>query len=164
MPGLLQAIRTRPTITPEFRHAFDHQVMLTEQLRIKVLLVTLATLVGFLTIARLVAPDALDRIWNGRFQLWQSYVIFLPFVAFELTALAVLSRHIARRRSAVLAALRHRVRRGEHSHPCADGAHQRDGPYGRARVCRAARLFHRHHPVDAQARRGARNIPSSATP
>ena len=56
MPGLLQAIRTRPTITPEFRHAFDHQVMLTEQLRIKVLLVTLATLVGFLTIARLVAP------------------------------------------------------------------------------------------------------------
>ena len=96
MPGLLQAIRTRPTITPEFRHAFDHQVMLTEQLRIKVLLVTLATLVGFLTIARLVAPDALDRIWNGRFQLWQSYVIFLPFVAFELTALAVLSRHIAR--------------------------------------------------------------------
>jgi hypothetical protein len=62
MPGLLQAIRTRPTITPEFRHAFDHQVMLTEQLRIKVLLVTLATLVGFLTIARLVAPDALDRI------------------------------------------------------------------------------------------------------
>src|SRR6185437_2030151 len=39
---------------------------------------------------------ALDRIWNGRFQLWQSYVIFLPFVAFELIALAVLSRHIAR--------------------------------------------------------------------
>ncbi len=96
MPGLLDVIRTRSSITSEFRHAFDHQVMVTEQLRIKVLLITLTALVGFVTVARLVAPDALDRIWNGRFHLWQTYVIFLPFVAFELTALAVLSRHIAR--------------------------------------------------------------------
>jgi adenylate cyclase len=96
MPELAKAIKRPPPITSEFRHAFDQQVMLTERLRIKVLLITLTALVGFVTVARFVAPGALDRIWSGRFQLWQSYVIFLPFVAFELTALAVLSRHIAR--------------------------------------------------------------------
>jgi adenylate cyclase len=96
MPGLLEAVRRPPPITSEFRHAFDQQVMLTERLRIKVLLITLSVLTGALTVAYLVVPDALDRIWNGRFQLWQAYAIFLPFVAFELMALAILSRHISR--------------------------------------------------------------------
>ncbi|HVV43376.1 MAG TPA: adenylate/guanylate cyclase domain-containing protein [Nitrobacter sp.] len=96
MTGLLDAIRKRAPIAPDFRRALDRQVIVTERLRIKALLVTLMILICALTAGYAVVPKALDRLWNGHFHLWQVYTLFLPFAAFELIALAAVTRHLSR--------------------------------------------------------------------
>ena len=85
-------------MTAEFRHAFAHQVMVTEILRIKALIVVGTVLILSLTAAWAFLPTFVDEIWRKNFNLGYLYAMFLPFVAFELFVLDVIRRRMAQGR------------------------------------------------------------------
>ena len=85
-----------PKMSAEFAHSFAREVLVTETLRIKALIVAGAALVLSLTVAYLVAPDVIRNIWHSsKFSVLLLYVIFVPFVIFELLVLRVIRHRIA---------------------------------------------------------------------
>lgn len=77
------------------RDALNRQVLLTERLRIKAVIATVAILTIIVTIVQMVLPDIFIGISKGGFELGSTYVIFLPFLAFELLGLYLVGRRVA---------------------------------------------------------------------
>jgi adenylate cyclase len=89
---------TRPPLSSEFRHALGREILKTERLRI-IALIVVATVVGAgLTVADMLAPGALERIWHGHFPLLYLFLGYVPFVLFEVSVLALISRQLKRDR------------------------------------------------------------------
>jgi adenylate cyclase len=78
----------------DFRNALAHQMLLTERLRLVVLIVTVAVLVGVASVAQLIAPSAFVKMSRGGFNLTATWVITLPFLLFELLVLYFVDRRI----------------------------------------------------------------------
>ncbi len=100
-PGWWQstAALSRAEISPEFNLAFVRGVMETERLRMKTLIAMSVTMAMLVTIVTIVFPGFIDRIWNAPFSLWYVYVVFLPFIALESIALAVISYELTHRQN-----------------------------------------------------------------
>lgn len=77
------------------REALNRQVLLTERLRIKAVIATVAILMALVTVVQLLAPSIFAGISRGGFELGSTYVIFLPFLALELLALYLITRRAA---------------------------------------------------------------------
>jgi adenylate cyclase len=85
-----------PPMSAELAHAFAREVLVTEALRIKALIVAGGVLVLTLTVAYVVAPDVIRNIWHSsRFSIVLLYAVFIPFVIFELLVLRVIQHRIA---------------------------------------------------------------------
>ena len=56
------------SVSADFQHALMQEVMKTELLRIKALIVAATVLVLTLTVAYLVAPDVVKNIWHRQVQ------------------------------------------------------------------------------------------------
>jgi adenylate cyclase len=94
--GSLFEGRARQPLSPEFRHAFGREVLKTERLRIVALIIVITAVVAALTLIDAVAPAVLDRIWHGHFPLLYLFAGYVPFVLFELSVLALISRQLKR--------------------------------------------------------------------
>jgi adenylate cyclase len=86
--------RERPAAS-SFHAALTREILLTEKLRIKALLATILLFGTALTIMHLIFPDSMERIWRGKFELWNFYAVAGPLVIFEVTVLWLLQRRIA---------------------------------------------------------------------
>ncbi len=98
MRPLRRTIFTPATESAELqaaRDALNRQVLLTERLRIKALIATVAILTAIVTVIQLLVPSIFIGISRGGFELGSTYVIFLPFLAFELLVLYLVSRRVA---------------------------------------------------------------------
>ncbi|KAA0076502.1 adenylate/guanylate cyclase domain-containing protein [Tardiphaga sp. P9-11] len=82
----------------EFRNALSHQMLLTEQLRLKALIITVAVLVSVASVAQLVAPSAFVKMSRGGFNLTATWAITAPFLLFELGVLYLVGRRIRQRK------------------------------------------------------------------
>jgi len=89
------ARRKNSAITAQFDRAFAHEVLVTETLRIKTLIIVGAGLVMSLTLARVFLPDFIDNVWHRNFNLGYLYAVYLSFLVFELLVLRVIRRRIA---------------------------------------------------------------------
>jgi adenylate cyclase len=96
MPGRWWKRRgeAQPAVSAEFEHALMREVMRTELVRIKALIVTVAVLVAVVGTAYLVEPAAVQQFWRGRLQPAHFLLILGPFVLFELWVHSVISRYL----------------------------------------------------------------------
>jgi hypothetical protein len=83
-----------PALT-QYRDALIREMILTERLRVKAVIVTVSLLVAVTTILHTVAPFVLDRISHGRFSLGPLYTVYVPFLLFEFMVLQLLDRRLA---------------------------------------------------------------------
>jgi adenylate cyclase len=78
----------------QFRGALTREILLTERLRVKAVIVTVSLLVAVVTILHFTAPSVFDRISHGRFDLVPQYKVYLGFLLFEFAVLYLLARRI----------------------------------------------------------------------
>jgi adenylate cyclase len=81
-------------VSPEFQHAFAREVLKTERLRIKALIIVATVVAGALSLVGLVAPEVLDRIWHGHFPFLVLFISYGCFVLFEASVLGLITRQI----------------------------------------------------------------------
>jgi adenylate cyclase len=81
-----------------FRDALTREILLTERLRIKAVVITASLLTAAFTLLHLVAPSVLNHIAHGRFNIAPQFAILVPFVLFELLVLHLLNRRLAMHR------------------------------------------------------------------
>ncbi len=82
-------------VLAQFRELLSRETLLTEQLRIRVVIVTVTLLTVVVTLLHFAAPSVFSRISNGQFGLTPLYLVYLPFVLFELVVLYLLRRRLA---------------------------------------------------------------------
>jgi adenylate cyclase len=87
-----------PAVPADFRHAFTQEVLRTELIRIRVILITLTVLFVFLLVAYLVTPMGVERIWHNHFPLAAMIASFVFFVLFELSVMRLISQRLAQGR------------------------------------------------------------------
>jgi adenylate cyclase len=87
--------RERAALQADFRHALAREILLTERLRVKVLIVTAAMLGTIVTATYLFAPANVERIWHGAFTIWPMLATIIPFILFELWVLRQLAHRLA---------------------------------------------------------------------
>ena len=92
--GNLTRRKPRRSLSPEFQHAFAHEVLKTERLRI-IALIIVATVVAFaLGLVDLIAADVLNWIWHGHFPFLFLVTSYVVFVLFEASVLALITGQI----------------------------------------------------------------------
>ncbi len=79
-------------------HALTREILLTERLRVKVILVTLSLLAAILSVVFLISPSSIEQIWHGHFPVLPFYAAFLLFAVFELSVLRLLNGRLAQGR------------------------------------------------------------------
>jgi adenylate cyclase len=82
------------TLSTEFRHALNREVLKTERLRIKALIIVASVVAGALSLVAFFAPDVLDRIWHGHFPFLFLVISYACFVLFEVSVLGLITRQI----------------------------------------------------------------------
>ena len=88
----------RPAVSADFERALTQEVLRTELIRIKAILVTLSVLLATLTAAYAISPSDIERIWHGHFPILSLYAAFVLFVVFELSVMRLLSQRLAQAR------------------------------------------------------------------
>jgi adenylate cyclase len=82
-------------VSADFAHALTREILLTERLRVKVILVTLTLLLVILTAIYAIWPSIIERIWHGHVPIVPLYGIFVLFAVFELSVLHLLGQRLA---------------------------------------------------------------------
>jgi adenylate cyclase len=88
-------LNRRPPDLAGFHDALTREILLTERLRIKAVIVMVVLLVLALTASYLFAPSGLLHISRGRFDLFRLYRVVVLFVLLELFVLYLLRRRLA---------------------------------------------------------------------
>jgi adenylate cyclase len=82
----------------QFRDALSRETLLTERLRIKVVIITVTLLIAVVTFLHFTAPSVFSRISHGQFDLVPLYLVYVPFLLLELSVLYLLARRLAAHR------------------------------------------------------------------
>jgi adenylate cyclase len=85
---------TRPAVSADYHHALMQEVLRTELVRVKVILITLTLLLAALTMMLLVWPASIQHIWHDHFPVASFYGAFVFFVLFELSVMRLLGRRL----------------------------------------------------------------------
>lgn len=75
--------RQQAGMSTEFERELTREVLRTELVRVRALVLTGCVIVLFMTAMYLVKPDVVNRVWNGRFGPAEVYVILVGFILFE---------------------------------------------------------------------------------
>lgn len=95
--GLLRRFLRRKDRSPElaqFHDALTREILLTERMRVKAVIITVSLLVGVVTLLHFTAPSVLSRISHGRFDLVPEYWVYIPFLLFEFAVLYLIGRRL----------------------------------------------------------------------
>ena len=84
----------RKAVSSEYDHALMREVMLSELLRIKALILTTAIIIVVVGTAFYFEPAAFERLWQGRMRPAYLYEVLLPFILFELSVFVAVRRRV----------------------------------------------------------------------
>jgi adenylate cyclase len=84
----------RPAVSADFDHALGREVMRTELVRVKALIVTASVLVLIIWTIHIFDPEVVQRVWHSRVNPAYLYAILIAFILFELWVHGVISRHL----------------------------------------------------------------------
>ena len=82
-------------LSDDFAQALTREILKTELLRVKAVLVTLTLLVSALVVTYAARPDIIERLWHGHFPIPQLAATVVPFFLFELSVLRMVSLRLA---------------------------------------------------------------------
>jgi adenylate cyclase len=85
-------------MSADFEHALTREILTTELLRVRVIVVTLTLLLVALLSAHAISPAGIERIWHGRLPILPMTVVFLLFAVFELSVLRMIGQRLAQGR------------------------------------------------------------------
>jgi adenylate cyclase len=85
----------RSLVPAGFRDALTREILLTETLRIKAVIVTVSLLVAAFSALFFFTPAGFMHIAPGRFDLVRLYAAYLPFLLIELGVLYLVTRRVA---------------------------------------------------------------------
>ena len=88
----------RPSVSADFEHALMREVLASELLRVKALIITTAILVVVVAATYYLEEDAVERLWQGGMRPIYIYEILLPFILFELWVYSAIRRHMEKDR------------------------------------------------------------------
>jgi adenylate cyclase len=100
-PGLLRRLLKPKDQGPElaqFRDALTREILLTERLRVKAVIITVSVLVAATSVLHLTNPSVLDRLSHGQFSLAPLNAVYVPFLLYELFVLRMLTERLKARR------------------------------------------------------------------
>jgi len=83
-------------VSAEFQHALMQQVLRTELIRIKALIGTTVLIGSLILIIHVLDPNAIQKLWHGRFNPSELFIVLVPFVLFELWVHYVIKRHLGK--------------------------------------------------------------------
>lgn len=86
------------TVSADYEQALTREILRTEQLRIKTILITLTVLLAALLGAYAVLPQVFERIWHGQLPLLPLFAVFLLFLVFELSVLRLIGQRLTQSR------------------------------------------------------------------
>ena len=81
-------------VSPEFHQAFVRGIMETERLRMKMLVVASVVILAAVSTVALFFPQFIEQVWKKQVSLGYLFAIFIPFIAFECIAVAVVTREM----------------------------------------------------------------------
>jgi adenylate cyclase len=99
--GLLRRFlkpRDRGPELDQFRDALTREILLTERLRVKTVIITVSVLVAATSVLHLTDPSVLDRLSHGQFSLAPLNAVYVPFLLYELFVLRMLAERLKSRR------------------------------------------------------------------
>jgi adenylate cyclase len=96
MAGFWRGLQARrpADASADFDHALMREVLRTELIRVKALIVTAVLLSLFITVLYLFDPYAVTHLWHGAMRPSALFFVLIPFVLFELWVHASISRHL----------------------------------------------------------------------
>ena len=83
-------------VSADFQRALTQQILRTELIRIKALIGTTVLLGSLILIVHVLDPDAIQKLWHGRFNPSDLFIVLVPFVLFELWVHSVITRHLGK--------------------------------------------------------------------
>ena len=84
----------KPTVSADFQRALTQQILRTELIRIKALIGTTVFLGSLILIVHVLDPNAVQKLWHGRFNPSELFIVLVPFVLFELWVHSVITEHL----------------------------------------------------------------------
>jgi adenylate cyclase len=86
--------KQRPAVSVDFDHALGREVMRTELVRVKALIITASVLVLIIWAIHIFDPEVVQRVWHSRVNPAYLYAILIAFILFELWVHGVISRNL----------------------------------------------------------------------
>ncbi|MET3839266.1 adenylate/guanylate cyclase domain-containing protein [Bradyrhizobium sp. OAE829] len=86
----------KPVVSADFQRALTQQILRTELIRIKALIGTTVLIGVLILIVHALDPDAIQKLWHGRFDPSELFIVLVPFVLFELWVHSVITRHLGK--------------------------------------------------------------------
>lgn len=86
--------RQHAVVSAEFERELTREVLRTELLRVRALIVTGCVIVVFFTAIELIDPQVVERVWHGTSGRVQLYVLMAGFILFELWVHAQVRRNL----------------------------------------------------------------------
>ncbi|WP_024507113.1 adenylate/guanylate cyclase domain-containing protein [Bradyrhizobium sp. ARR65] len=94
LADLWRRTRSGSSVSADFEHALMREVMASELLRVKALIITAAILVVVIGTTYYFEEAAIERLWRGGMRPIYIYEILLPFILFELWVYTAIRRHM----------------------------------------------------------------------
>jgi len=85
---------TRARVSADFEHALMREVMASELLRVKAIIITTAIIAVVVVATYYLEQPAIERLWQGGMRPIFIFQILVPFVLFELWVLTQIRRHM----------------------------------------------------------------------
>jgi len=86
--------REHTAISADFERALTREVLRTELVRVRALIVTGSILLLSMTVLYLLDPGVVNRIWHGGFGPGHVYGILISFILFEIWVYAAIRHHL----------------------------------------------------------------------
>lgn len=81
-------------VSADFHRALTREILKTELIRIKALIITASAIAGMLWTVYLIAPEQIERLWHGNLKPAYLFIVLGPFLLFELLAHALVKRQL----------------------------------------------------------------------
>jgi adenylate cyclase len=96
MPGLLGGKQAgqESAVSADFARALTREILSTELLRVKAILITITVLLAALVVVYAISPDIIERIWHGHLPILPLAACYLLFVVFELSVLQLINARL----------------------------------------------------------------------
>jgi adenylate cyclase len=89
-----KASKRPAAVSADFEHALGREVMRTELVRVRALIITASALILIIWTIHIVDPEVVQRVWHSRVNPAYLYAILIVFILFEVWVHGVISRNL----------------------------------------------------------------------